>query len=91
MNQRRHKRARQALQQEAIAWRMNWPEDRDLDSYDDGYDEYGEYDDQWACTRCGGEGRIESDDPFWDDADEFGEIECWACSGTGERQHQTIF
>lgn len=88
MNQRSHKRTRQALQRRAIAWRASWIPDWDYAPDDE---EYGEYDDQWACTRCGGEGRIESDDPFWDDADEFGEIECWACSGTGERQHQTIF
>lgn len=87
MNQRSHKRIRQALQRRAIAWRAYWIHDGDSFSDED----YEDYDDQWACTRCGGQGRIESDDPFWDDADQFGEIDCWACSGTGERRHQTIF
>lgn len=85
MKLRRHKRARHALQRSAIAWRASWSHDWNE------VPDYEEYDDQWACTRCGGTGRIESDDPLWDDADQFGEIECWACSGTGERRHQTIF
>lgn len=86
MNQRRHKHSRQELQYRAIKWRAYWLHDYGPCPYDD-----DEYDDQWSCTRCGGEGCIESDDPLWDDADEFGLIECWACGGTGAREHQTIF
>ena len=66
-------------------------DDAQLDWIDDCPDDYEEFDPDWHCTQCGGSGRVEGDDPFWDDPDEFGEIECSACSGTGERQHQTIF
>lgn len=55
--------------------------EEDIEDFDDGLD----------CTKCGGSGLIDSDDPFWDDADEFGQIDCWACGGTGDRDHQTVF
>lgn len=90
MNLRRHKRARQALQLHAIRLSSEDPCTDWHDDYPDDYD-YEEFDPDWNCTKCGGSGRVESDDPFWDDPDDFGEIECSACSGTGERQHQTIF
>ena len=87
MKLRHNRRARLQLQARANAhhkamdayWRRLAEED--IEDFDDGLD----------CTKCGGSGRIDSDDPFWDDADEFGQIECWACSGTGEREHQTVF
>lgn len=44
-----------------------------------------------ACTRWGGEGFCQVDDPLWDDCDEFGEGECPACAGTGDRDKQTVF
>lgn len=55
--------------------------------FDDGQDE----DDDFACTRCGGEGWGDVDDPMWDDCDEFGYGPCCACHGTGERRHQWVF
>lgn len=56
------------------------------DEYDD-----DSGDDEWACTRCGGEGWDQVDDPLWDDCDEFGYGPCSACRGTGERRHQWVF
>lgn len=50
-----------------------------------------EFDDELACTRCGGEGFAEVDDPLWDECDEFGWGPCNACHGTGERRHQWVF
>lgn len=49
------------------------------------------WDDEDACTRCGGEGFAEVDDPLWDECDEFGWGPCNACHGTGERRHQWVF
>ena len=57
-----------------------------MEWYDD-----DEYDDELACTRCGGEGFAEVDDPLWDECDEFGWGPCNACRGTGERRHQWVF
>lgn len=54
-------------------------------------DDYDEMDDGYCCTRCGGEGYDQVDDPFWDECDEYGYGPCTACSGTGERRHQTVF
>lgn len=57
---------------------------------DDGrYDD--DYDDELGCTRCGGEGFTDVDDPMWDECDEFGWGPCNACRGTGERRHQWVF
>jgi hypothetical protein len=53
--------------------------------------DYDEDEDGYDCTRCGGQGYCEVDDPFWETGDEYGQVECDACSGTGERAHQTIF
>lgn len=55
---------------------------------DDGWDED---DDDFSCTRCGGEGFDQVDDPFWDECDEFGWGPCCACHGTGQRRHQWVF
>lgn len=57
--------------------------------YDDSGDD--EFDDELACTRCGGEGFSEVDDPLWDECDQFGWGPCNACHGTGERRHQWVF
>lgn len=57
------------------------------------FDEDGEYyesDDDLPCTRCGGEGYQENDDPMWHGFD-VDEIPCSCCNGTGMRIHQTIF
>ena len=54
-------------------------------------DEWPEEDDEFNCTRCAGTGFMEADDPLWEDADEFGEVECGYCGGTGLREHQSIF
>ncbi len=56
-----------------------------FDDYDD------EYDDELACTHCGGEGFDQVDDPFWDECDEFGWGPCTSCRGTGLRSHQWVF
>ena len=56
--------------------------------FDDGWDEG---DDEYSCTRCGGEGFSEVDYPMWDECDEFGWGPCNACCGTGERRHQWVF
>jgi hypothetical protein len=37
---------------------------------DEGYDD--DDDDGFDCTRCGGEGYSQADDPLWDLCDEFG-------------------
>jgi hypothetical protein len=50
-----------------------------------------EFDDEWSCTHCGGEGYREVDDIWWDDCDEFGQGPCTSCRGTGERRHQWVF
>lgn len=55
---------------------------------DDG--EYYEDSDELPCTRCGGEGMQENDDPMWYGFD-VEEIPCACCNGTGLRIHQTIF
>lgn len=57
-----------------------------LDDFDDDWDG-----DELACTRCGGEGYTDVDDPMWDECDEFGWGPCNACRGTGERRHQWVF
>lgn len=62
------------------------PDVEPVDWYDD-----DEFDDELACTRCGGEGFAEVDDPLWDECDEFGWGPCNACHGTGERRHQRVF
>lgn len=51
--------------------------------YEDGGDP-----DSWDCTRCGGEGFQESDDPLWDGQDI---IDCKACGGSGRRKDQTVW
>jgi len=53
-----------------------------------------EDDDEYSrllCTRCGGEGFCQVDDPLWEAYDEFGDMECPACGGTGDRNKQTVF
>jgi len=60
-------------------------------SYEDDDDYWDGDQDEYACTRCGGEGWDQVDDPLWDDCDEFGYGECSACAGTGLRSHQTVF
>jgi DnaJ-class molecular chaperone len=55
---------------------------------DEGDDE--EYD-RLACTRCGGDGFCQGDDPFWEAWDEFGDVECPACGGSGDRNDQSVF
>ena len=62
------------------------PDVEPVDWYDD-----DEYDDDLVCTRCGGDGFTEVDDPLWDECDEFGWGPCNACHGTGERRHQWVF
>lgn len=54
---------------------------------EDGDDEYSRFE----CTRCGGDGFCQGDDPLWEAWDEFGDIECPACGGTGDRDKQTVF
>lgn len=88
MNQRQHRKARQLLQARSTAWHSYLI--RDFEAYLADRDD-DEFDDQWCCTHCGGEGWCEVDDPLWDECDEFGYGECSACSGTGERKHQTVF
>lgn len=93
MNLRQQKRARQALQASLIAWRKVLLEDinRWHDEQDHDWVDGDEYDDNWSCTHCGGEGYCQVDDPLWDDCDEFGYGPCKYCSGSGERRHQTVF
>lgn len=67
---------------------MPHPFQQEGDPFDDGWDEDQ---DDYACTRCGGEGYAQVDDPLWDDCDEFGYGECPACDGTGLRSQQTVF
>jgi hypothetical protein len=93
MNIRQHARARKGLQAAYIAfeaelYRLCVQRYYDADG-DFGYDD--EFDDGWLCTHCGGEGWAQVDDPFWDECDEYGYGDCPACSGTGERRHQTVF
>jgi hypothetical protein len=57
----------------------------DQEEYDD------DYDDEFSCTRCGGEGFRDVDDIWWDDCDEFGMGPCTSCCGTGLRSHQWVF
>lgn len=52
-------------------------------------DDYYDYDDDEGCTRCGGEGFSEVDDPMWDDCDEFGWGPCNA-SGRVKIQPNTV-
>jgi hypothetical protein len=54
-------------------------------------DDYDDYDEDYACTHCGGEGYREVDDPLWDDCDEWGYGPCGSCRGTGQRKHQWVF
>lgn len=65
--------------------KQDLPPDVDDEDFDD------EYDDEWSCTHCGGEGWAYVDDPLWDDCDEWGIGDCSACGGTGERKYQTVF
>lgn len=48
-------------------------------------------DDDLGCTRCGGEGWGEVEDPLWDECDQYGYGPCCACRGTGERRRQWVF
>lgn len=95
MNMRQHGRARKVLlgsfiASEAALTRLCAQRYWNTDCSDEHYDD-DECDDGWCCTYCGGEGWGPVDDPFWDDCDEYGYGECSACSGTGERRHQTVF
>lgn len=54
-------------------------------------DEWDDWDDDYACTHCGGEGYREVEDPLWDDCDEFGYGPCTSCHGTGQRSRQWVF
>lgn len=58
-------------------------------AHDEWYDP--EDDDEMFCTRCAGSGYHDADDPINDDVDEFGQVECDYCNGTGLREHQSIF
>lgn len=49
------------------------------------------WDDDPACTHCGGEGYREVDDIWWDECDQWGYGPCTSCHGTGERRHQRVF
>ena len=60
----------------------------DNDPHFDGEDEY---DEEWACTWCGGEGIADDLDPLENDCDMYGVGRCPCCNGTGLRKHQTIF
>jgi DnaJ-class molecular chaperone len=48
-----------------------------------------DFDDEWACTWCGGDGTMENDDPVFYGHNR--DVPCSACGGTGERKNQTIF
>ena len=48
-----------------------------------------EYDEEWVCTLCGGDGTMENDDPVFYGHNR--DVKCSACGGTGERKNQTIF
>lgn len=61
---------------------------------DCGYDEVncacGEFNDDWDCTHCGGDGIcMDNSDPLWD-CDHMPHS-CHACGGTGRRSDQRIF
>lgn len=47
-------------------------------------------DDERYCTRCGGEGRQEGT-PIEELCDDWGEIPCKACGGSGLAKDQTIW
>lgn len=59
--------------------------------YFDPPEDWDEGDDDFVCTRCGGEAFCQVDDPLWDECDEFGWGPCCACHGTGKRRHQWVF
>lgn len=48
-----------------------------------------EYEEDWECTFCGGDGSMENDDPVFYGHNR--DVPCSACGGTGKREHQTIF
>lgn len=77
-----------ALWHRELEQRTYWMADADLD--DDHPDDYDD-DDDFGCTRCGGEGFDQVDDPLWDRCDEYGYGPCCACHGTGLRRHQWVF
>lgn len=57
--------------------------------FDSDPDEEPEYDEEWACTWCGGDGTMENDDPVFYGHNR--DIKCSACGGTGLREYQTVF
>ena len=59
-----------------------------MDAPPDDFGDPCDYDADYDCTHCGGEGWQESDDPMWDQSDI---IACVACNGTGLRKHQWLF
>ena len=63
-----------------MTWRVDEPED--LGDDDD-------FNEEWYCTWCMGDGLEENDDPIERGPGEF--LPCGACNGTGLRKHQTIF
>ena len=65
------------------------PPARHFDGSDD--EQWDEDPDGDPCTRCGGEGFDQVDDPFWDECDEHGWGPCCACQGTGLRRYQWVF
>lgn len=58
---------------------------------DEDDDDFDHYDEDYACTHCGGEGFREVNDPLWDYCDEFGYGPCGSCDGTGLRSRQWVF
>lgn len=73
----RHVRAVAAFMREMADGLDPWPDD--------------DWEDDYGCTHCGGEGFREVDDPMWDECDEFGWGPCGSCHGTGQRSRQWVF
>ena len=83
-----------ALRLRGDAWEAGYAHARTQPGYwpPEEADDFDDYDpDGLACTRCGGEGFREVEDPLWDDCDEFGYGPCTSCRGTGQRKHQWVF
>jgi DnaJ-class molecular chaperone len=58
-------------------------------SYEDDYDDDDLWDDERYCTRCGGSGWCEDEDPLGDCPEP--PHRCHECGGSGNQKDQVIF
>lgn len=91
MKLRHFKRRRDAMRRRMRWLKAYWAYEAEVMGGPDPWPDDDWDEDESLCTRCGGSGYMDAEDPINDDCDEYGQADCRYCHGTGERQHQTIF